>query len=152
MSDRAFDKLARRLISDEEIANRRAWREIIAADSSIKGRAIPRSVLASALYFRIPGAIPAGSNVADQWEMPTTGRFRTVRAYLKTAPSGGNLNLTLLANGAAIATLVVKNGQTTGFQVANDVVPAGSLMTIQSSAALGADASITARFDPAPEG
>lgn len=150
MSERDFERLARRIRPDEDISNRRSLREIVSSDAGVKPKAIPTDVLTSGIYFWVSGAITAGPSIAQQFEMPTRGRIRSVRVRLKTA-TGAVQQISLMADGAPIVVVALPLGATVGGEVASEVVAAGALLEIKASANTGGNASITVRYEPDSE-
>jgi hypothetical protein len=147
MSDRDFQRLARRIRPDEDISNRRALREIVGEDATVKVKAIPSEALTALLPFSVTGSITASSSVAQQWAMPAKARIRLVRVLFKTAP-GVAQQISLMAAGAPIVTVAVASGQTDKSQPASEVVEAGTLMEIKASASSGSNLSVSVWYEP----
>lgn len=147
MSERDFDRLARRIRPDEDIANRRSLREIVSDDAGVKATAIPSDVLTGVLPFWISGSITAGSSIAQQWVMPTKARIRSVQVRLKTA-SGALQQISLMDDGSPVSVIALTSGATTGGDSPSVEVAAGSLMEIKASASTGGNLSVTVIYEP----
>ena len=147
MSDRDFDRLAKRIRPDADLANRRALKEIVSDDYGVKPKAIPSEVLTSLLPFWVAGSVTAGSTIAQQWAMPTKARIRLVRAIFRTAP-GSAQQISLMASGSPIVVVAVGSGVNDESEAAAVDVDAGTLMEIKASASTGSNLSVSVWYEP----
>lgn len=150
MSERDFQRLARRIRPDEDLRNRRALREIVSDDAGVKATALPAEALMTLLPFWTAGAITAGGSIAQQWALPTKVRIRLVRAVFKTAPSATQ-QISLMAAGAPRVTVAFTTGQLDRSQAASEDIDAGTLLEIKALASTGSNLSVSVWYEPITE-
>jgi len=143
----AADRLARVLLPDEDIRERRALRILMQSDGSLNPGTIrfPWQIV----QFRIGGAVTAGTNRAEEIRIPTRSKIMRLDALLKTAPSS-QVRFRLTANGAPIpnAAVTVQPGQNAGASGVNAYVEPGDVLRIDVLSAGGSDATIIVAYIP----
>lgn len=118
-------------------------------DGLIRTDALARALPAYVLPWYIAGTAATGTNVAEEYDLPSQVRVTGIRIRVKTAPTTNEYTVRLTANGAEVDTASVEIGQTSGRSTLNYIADAGTVLRIDVlSAGAAADATILVAYAP----
>lgn len=121
-----------------EMRHVRAAQSAIDDSGHIKPQALTTVLPWQSRDFHIGGAVVTGSNVTEQLRVRQASRIVYLDALAKTAPSTGPLNI-WVEGGATNENVSVAQGQTSGTSATNIAVAAGAVLTLNVTAANGAE-------------
>lgn len=135
-----------------EMAQVRSLQAAVDGSGHIKPSALTTALPWLARDFHIAGTVATGANVTEQLRVRQASRIVYLDAIAKTAPSTGPL-IVVVEGGATDENVSIAAGQTSGTSATSITVAAGSLLTLNVTAANGAaDVTVTVWLVPDTEG
>lgn len=118
-------------------------------DGVIRSDALARALPAYVLPWYLAGTAATGTNVGEEYDLPSMVRLTGIRVRTKTAPTTNEYTVRLTANGAEVETASVGIGETSGRSVINYIADAGTVLRLDVVSA-GAAANVTVLVAYAP--
>ena len=117
-------------------------------DGRIRSDALARTLPAYTFTWYLSGSLSAGTNVAEEYDLPSMIRLVTLRARAKTAPSG-TCTIRLTANGTEVETVAISAGESRGVSPLNMIADAGTVLRIDIvTTGSAADVTVLAGYAP----
>lgn len=121
-----------------------------ADDGLIRPDALARALPAYVLRWYLSGTASTGTNVAEEYDLPSQVRLTGIRIRVKTAPTTNEYTVRLTANGAEVEIASVEIGQTSGRSLLNYIADPGTVLRLDVvSGGAAANATILVAYAPA---
>jgi len=118
------------------------------------GRMIPEALARTlppfVLSWYLTGTAATGTNVAEEYDLPSMVKLTGIRIRVKTAPTTNEYTVRLTANGAEVETASVRIGQTSGRSAFSFIIDPGTVLRLDVvSGGAAANATILVAYAPA---
>ena len=140
----------------EAIVPAREQRKLAAMSSAFddSGRMIPEALARTlppfVLSWYLTGTAATGTNVAEEYDLPSMVKLTGIRIRVKTAPTTNEYTVRLTANGAEVETASVRIDQTSGRSAFSFIIDPGTVLRLDVvSGGAAANATILVAYAPA---